>query len=142
MFRKFKFFRKKKPTQGLTLSELILTAAILAFALCGLLALFVNCSFLNESNRNSTLGKMHAQYVMEDIRNSDFTGLESAITSGSWDWDETDIISRNLVLISNESIDTNIFQSGNPLGVSVRVDWKDLRGRDRYTMLQTLITDY
>ncbi|MFC1658580.1 hypothetical protein ACFL1D_04245 [Candidatus Omnitrophota bacterium] len=129
-------------SSGLTLAELLLAAAIMAFAVCGLIALFVNCSFLNETNRNSTLGKMHAQYVLEEIRNANFTGVESAITSGNWDWAEADILARSLVPLLNESIDTGVFQSGNPLGVSVRVDWQDRRGRARQTQLQTLITDY
>ena len=129
-------------TKGLTLAELLLTAAIMAFVLCGLLILFVNCSFLNDANRNLVVAMTHIQYILEDIRNTDFTGLESTITTGSWDWNEGDIVSNNLISLPNEYIDTNVFQSGNPLGVSVRVTWRDRRGRDRSREIQTLITDY
>jgi len=129
-------------TKGLTLAELLLTAAIMAFVLCGLLILFVNCSFLNDANRNLVVAMTHIQYILEDIRNTDFTGLESTITTGSWDWNEGDIVSNNLISLPNEYIDTNVFQSGNPLGVSVMVTWQDRRGRDRSREIQTLITDY
>ena len=129
-------------SKGMTLTELLLAAAILAFVLCGLVSLFVSCSLLNDSNRNLTTVMTHAQYILEDIRDSNFTNLESSITTGSWDWNEAEIVSHNLVALSNESIDTDVFQSGNPLGVSVRIDWTDRRGRPRFRELQTLITDY
>ena len=128
--------------KGLTLTELLLAAAILAFVLCGIVALFVNCSFLNEANRNLTVAMTHAQYIMEEIRDSDFINLETSITDGNWDWNEAEIVSHNLVALSDEAIDTNVFQVGNPLGVSVKIDWKDRNTRDRHTELETLLTDY
>jgi hypothetical protein len=131
----------KKSQKGLTLTELLFATAILVFALCGLLEFYVNCLFLNDSTRNLTLATSHAQYVMEEIKDSDFISLEPAIIGGIWDWDATDISSKNLVLLKNESIDTNVFQSGNPLGIVVSVNWNDRNGRIRQRQLQTLITD-
>ena len=134
---------KRLGVSGFTLIEILFTVGILAFCICGLLVIFINCLFLNEINRNLTVAMTHTQYIMEDIRDSDFTNLESSIeTTESWDWNEADIVSHNLVALSNESIDTDVFQSGNPLGVSVRIDWTDRRGRPRFSELQTLITDY
>jgi prepilin-type N-terminal cleavage/methylation domain-containing protein len=139
---------KKSCVRGFSLTELLLAAAILAFVLCGLLVLFVNCLFLNEANRNLSLAMTHTQYIMEkiqeEIRRADIniTAIESAITGGSWDWDEAEIASNNLVSLPSETIDTNVFQSGDPLGITVRVDWKDRGRRDRYVEVQTLITDY
>ena len=120
---------------------LLFATTILVVALCCLLEFYVNCLFLNDATRNLTLASSHAQYIMEEIKNSDFTGLESAITSGSWDWQSEDIIAKNLVFLRNESIDTGIFRSGNPLGISVRVSWNDRNGRARQKELQTLVTD-
>ena len=83
---------------------------------------------------------------MEMIRDLDFTNLESAITSGGWDWDEEAwegyCDSNNLVSLPNESVDTDVFQSGDPLGVLVRVNWRDSGRRDRRIELLTLSTDY
>ena len=132
----------KANLKGLTLTELILAMAILAFALCGLLNLYVNCILLNETNRNLTLALCHAQYIMEEIRNSDFSGLEYDIINGRWDWNKDDILFNNLAFLRDESIDTNIFQSGIPLGVSVQVNWRDRSGRNRHRQLQTLVTNY
>ncbi|MGD9015569.1 MAG: hypothetical protein PVI33_06065 [Candidatus Omnitrophota bacterium] len=131
----------KKSQKGLTLTELLFATAILVFALCGLLEFYVNCLFLNDSTRNLTLAMSHAQYILEEIKDSDFISLEPAIIGGSWDWDTADISSKNLVLLKNESIDTSVFQSGNPLGIMVSVNWNDRNGRIRQRQLQTLITD-
>ena len=133
---------KKLGTKGLTLGELLLAAAILAFVICGLIALYVHCSILNAANRNVTLAMTHAQYVMEEIRDYDFTTLESTINAGNWDWDIDAVEAEGLTALSNEVIDSSVFQSGDPLGVTVRVDYKDRNGRDRFTELQTLLTDY
>ena len=120
----------KKYPKGVTLIESLFATTILVVALCFLLEFYVNCLFLNDTNRNLSLAVSHAEYVMEEIKNSDFTGLESMIISGSWDWNEEDILSKNLA-----------FRSGDPLGISVRVSWNDRDSRARYKELQTLITD-
>lgn len=57
---------------GFTLSELLLAAAILAFVLTGLLLLFINCSLLNEANRNLTIATSYAQELMEVIESKRF----------------------------------------------------------------------
>jgi len=66
----------KSYCRGFTLAELLLAAAILAFALAGLLALFVNCLVLNETNRNFTLAYSNIQAKMEEIKNMSFDSLD------------------------------------------------------------------
>ncbi|MFH1678503.1 MAG: hypothetical protein ABH914_02660 [Candidatus Omnitrophota bacterium] len=137
---------RRKRAKGLTLTELLLAAGILVFVLCGLMVLFINCIFLNDANRNLTLATSHAQYILEEIRDSAFTGLEAAIdTGGNWDWSGANIEAHDLALLPNESIDTSVFPSGSPLGVlgvSVTVVWQDRGVRPRSIELQTLIADY
>jgi prepilin-type N-terminal cleavage/methylation domain-containing protein len=133
--------------KGFTLPELLLAAAILVFVLAGLLVLFINCLILNEANRNLAVALTHAQYIMEEIRDTadaDFTQLESRINNGVWDLNASQIQAApyNLTALSNESIDTNITQSGNPLGVSVIAHWNDRGQRPRSVELDTLITNY
>jgi Tfp pilus assembly protein PilW len=137
----------KKIKSGFTLSELLLAAAILVFVLAGLLALFLNCMVLNEANRNLTVATTHAQYIMEEIKDAaetDFTQLESRINNGDWDLNAIQIQAApyNLTVLSNESIDTNVTVSGNPLGVSVIVRWNDRGQRPRSAELATLIANY
>ena len=137
----------KKIKSGFTLSELLLAAAILVFVLAGLLALFLNCLILNEANRNLTVATSHAQYIMEEIKDAadpDFTQLESKINNGDWDLNASQIQAApyNLTVLSNESINTNVTQSGNPLGISVIVQWNDRGGRPRSTELDTLTANY
>ncbi|MDI6605875.1 MAG: prepilin-type N-terminal cleavage/methylation domain-containing protein [Candidatus Omnitrophota bacterium] len=134
--------------KGFTLPELLLAAVILVFVLTGLLALFINCTFLNEANRNLATAGSHAQYVMEDIRAAGFVGLEARVNDNNgtplgWDLNSAQIQSEyNLTPLTGETINTSVIQSGNPVGVSVRISWNDSTGRPRERELQTLITDY
>ena len=134
----------KSYCRGFTLSELLLAAAILVFVLAGLLALFINCLLLNEANRNLTVATAHAQYIMEQIKDTDFSQVETKINLGDWDLDASEIESApyNLTALSNENIDTIVSQSGNPLGISVTVQWDDRPGRFRSAQLDTLIANY
>ena len=129
-----------KHSRGLTLSELLLAAAILAFVLCGFLVLFLNCSFLNESNRNLTLAVSHAQYIMEDIKNTYFSEIKTRIDGGDWDLATADIIAEGLTVLANESIDTSHGSDDNPLEVVVTVQWQNRRQRQSQTEIRTLIT--
>ena len=72
---------------GFTLAELLLTAAILAFALSGLLLLFVNAIFLNANTRNTALAYSAIQAEMEEIKDTasrDFNSLD-ALNGASFD---------------------------------------------------------
>jgi len=72
---------------GFTLAELLLTAAILAFALSGLLLLFINAILLNANTRNTALAYSAIQAKMEEIKDaasSDFNSLD-ALSGTSFD---------------------------------------------------------
>lgn len=71
----------KNGTKGFTLSELMITALILAFALTSILLLFMNCIVLNESNRNFTIAYSAIQTKMEELKNSGFDNLPATGTS-------------------------------------------------------------
>ena len=137
---------KKVYPKSLTLTELLLAAAILTFVLCGLLALFVNCLFLNEGNRNLTTAVAHAQYIMEEIRNEDsLQDIKDKIDGGNFT-EFQDLPNENMSVCCFNPPDTSCLafcqDGGDPLGIYVRIDWKDRGRRDRYTELQTLITNY
>jgi len=135
----------KSYCRGFTLSELLLAAAILAFVLAGLLALFLNCVVLNDANRNLTVATTHAQYIMEQIKGTDFAQLETNINSGNWDLNTSQIQSTpyNLNALNNETINTNVgIGTTNPLEISVIVQWNDRGGRPRSVGLNTLIANY
>lgn len=63
--------------KGFTLAELLLAAAILAFALSSLLLVFINCIILNESSRNLTVAYSALQARMEEIKNTSFGSLDA-----------------------------------------------------------------
>lgn len=66
---------------GFTLSELMIAALILSFTLVGILLLFINCLFLNQSSRNSSFAYSALQVKMEElsviINPADYDDLDS-----------------------------------------------------------------
>lgn len=126
----------KLSNKGFSLSELILAAAILAFAMAGILAIFVNCIFLNTSNTNLSIAAGHAQYALESVKNTNFTSIQSQA------WDNTTVTSKGLTPLDSESIGINIDNS-NPkvLNVATTVSWKDRGTRNRSFTLTTLIAE-
>ena len=121
----------------------MLAAFILTFVLAGLLLLFTNCILLNAANRELSIATSHAEYILEDIRAAGFTDISN---NGVSRWDLTtaqlQVSPYSFTALSGETITASIFQSGNPLGVSVKVDWHDRGQRDRSTELKTNITNY
>lgn len=109
--------------KGFTLAELLLAAAILAFALTSLLGLFVSCMFLNENNRNIGIAAGHAEYVLEDIKNTAFELMKARIQNGTWSWNSALIESHGLTPLRSESIATTCTGT-DPLDVSVKVFWR------------------
>lgn len=126
---------------GFTLAEVILAAAILAFALTGLLALFISCMLLNESSRNRSLATAHAQFVLEEIKNTNFDVIETDINAGNWNWNEAEIENKNLPVLKSEAIETAVSVSGDPLEVLATVSWQDRLGANRNITLNSLFTD-
>lgn len=129
--------------RGFTLSELMLAAMIIAFCLTGILAFFMNSTLLNQSNRDTISASSHCQYILEDIRNTPFSQVSAKVGNGDWNLTAAELAASpyNFTVLPNETVVTSVFQSGNPLGVSVNVTYK-LQGRmDRAYELRTLFTD-
>jgi len=119
---------------GFTLSELLMSAAILAYVFSALILLFINAGFLNEANRNKTIAVSHAQFTLEEVKNTLFADIASAT------WNSATIVSKGLVSLNNESI--NIVVTGTePKDVRVTVNWRDRRLRNRNVSFETLITE-
>lgn len=132
----------RETKKGITLIEILIAAGILTFVCSILFLTFVNCIILNESSRNLTRATAHAQYVMEDIKNSDFSSLESNIGNATWDWDAAAIASRGLNALEDEVIDVN--EAGidaDLLNVVVNITWQDRGVRTQTISLETLIVE-
>jgi type II secretory pathway pseudopilin PulG len=67
--------------RGFTLLELMIVAGILLIAILGLLATFINCMFLNESNKNLTIAVNDAQYALEQIKSIAFNQISNFINN-------------------------------------------------------------
>jgi len=128
---------KKLSSRGFTLPELLLVAAILGYALSMILLTFINGAALNEDSRNLITATSHAEYVLENIKNTTFSNIATNITAGTWDWNTSAVTSNGLTALNTESI-TTISSGANPLDITVTVAWKNTGGRSRTKVLRTL----
>lgn len=127
-------------SKGFTLAELLMTAAILAYVLCGILALFINCIFLNEGNRNLSIAIGHAQFALEEMKNTAFASIQTSVPP----WNTATINAKGLVPLIGESINIAVSVPGPGVelkDVNVTVAWRDRNLRDRNVSLRTLITE-
>lgn len=130
---------KLRRSQGFTLAELLIATLILAFALAQILILFMNCMASNEASRNLSAAVTHAEYILEDVRNTTFSSIATSITNGTFNYaDSAAVTAAGLQALKNETI-TTISSGTNPLNVTVTVSWLDHGGRIRTKSLQTLI---
>jgi len=125
--------------KGFTLAELLLAAAILVFAISGLALLFIKVSLLNDANRNLSIVTSHSQFVMEKIKNANFSGLSTDITNGVWNYNAAAITAAGLTALNSETI-TTVASGTSLLDVTITVGWKDRTSKNRSFVLETLIT--
>jgi ABC-type glucose/galactose transport system permease subunit len=122
--------KEKRRASGFTLSELLIASSILLIAILGLLALLINCVFMNELNNNLVIGVNDVQYVLEEIKNLSYNQINSYISS--FNSSRFTNLNNEQVTFPTHNIGTNIAE------ITVRVSWK-VRGKDKYTDLSTLI---
>jgi len=128
--------------KGFTLVELLLTAAFLVFTASTILMLFANCIFLNASSRALTTATSHAQRVMEGIKDTNFSAVETNINNNYWDWDVATIEGKGLVALPSEAIvTTKIGASSDLLNVLVTVSWTERGQRNNSVSLETLFAE-
>ena len=133
-----------KKIKAIALMELMLSAIFLSIIVASTLMLFVACVSLNNSSRDMTAATIHAQCIMEDIKNSDFGNITTRDNNGDWDLSTSDIISPpyNLTALDQETINTTVSSVGNLLEINVRVDWSGVRGRSSNVSLLSYVADY
>lgn len=115
---------------GFTLSELMIASAILLVAILGLLALLINCIFMNEFNNNLVTAVNDAQYVLEQIKNLPYNQIGNY--TSSFDPGHFSNLNNEQITFPTVNPGTDITQ------ITVNVSWTE-RGNDRNTELSTLI---
>jgi prepilin-type N-terminal cleavage/methylation domain-containing protein len=135
--------------KGFTLPELLIAAAIFAFAMSGILLMFINCAFLDQANRNKSIATIHAETAMEYIRSQTFSTIQNHLCTSevppvpvSWSLGPATL---NLSGLTNESINattTLICCSKSPLDwldITVKVEW-EAQKKTRSLELKTSIS--
>ena len=123
--------------KAFTLPELLLAAAIMAFALSGLISLFISCNNLSEANRNLSAAASHVQFVMENIKDTPFANIKTLIDGGNWTWNASAINTNGLTALRDETITTQA-SGTRPLEVTVTATWQNRNGRTQGHSIKTL----
>ncbi|MBU1007395.1 MAG: hypothetical protein KKH08_07415 [Candidatus Omnitrophica bacterium] len=132
---------KNTPKSGFTLLELMIGAAILIFAISGLIAAYTGCFALNESAGNLTIASNHIQCVMEEIRDRN---IIDNITQEDWTaWAAADPpAGGGCNTLGNETVQVS-YPSGiiiDPLRILVTITWSE-RGRVKNIQAVNLLTE-
>lgn len=117
----------KLSVRGLTLSELMITMAILIIAISGLLLTFIYCLLLNESNNNLVTAMTDAQYVLEGLKGTAYSELGNYTAPA-------------IANLRNENITITLSPDATNMRseAEVTVGWNE-RGRQRNVTLSTNI---
>ena len=114
--------------KSVTLIEVLISAVFLTIIFTGILFVFAKCIILNEHNRNVTMATLHTQYVMEDIKNNNFSLIADSINNGDWDWGVEEIAAEGLSPLNSEVIAVNV-DGTDLLDIEINVTWNNLEGR-------------
>lgn len=118
-----------------------MAAAILALIAVMLLQAFISISLFNEVNRNNGIAVSHAQYVLEDIKSTNFNEIANGIASGNWNWNAAIIAAKGMIPLNSEVIITQASGTADLLNVIVTVSWQDRGQKPRSTVLQTFFSN-
>ena len=129
--------------KGFTLAEIIVAGFVAAVAFVAILGTLSNITVVNELNQDRTMAAMHAQYILESIRDAGFSGLETGISNGDWNFTTAELAASpyNFTTLASETVTTANINTGNPLQIRVTVGWTDRRLQSRTYSLETLRTD-
>jgi prepilin-type N-terminal cleavage/methylation domain-containing protein len=131
--------KKQLTSHGFSLPELLLVTAILGYVSSMVLLTFMSGTALNEQSRNLITATAHAEFVMEDIKNTAFSNLVTNITNGNWTWNTATVTNNGLTALNSESI-TTTSTGTNPVDITVSVSWHDTKSRSRTKILRTVIS--
>ncbi|MBF0330351.1 MAG: prepilin-type N-terminal cleavage/methylation domain-containing protein [Candidatus Omnitrophica bacterium] len=128
--------------RGLTLVELLISAAILGFCVSPLLSASIGSVSMNDAASNRLRAASHLDFVMESIKNVAFAAIPVNMGGAAWNawtFDTAGVTATGLVALKNETITTNLTGT-NPIDVTVTVTWSDANSRSRSLIIRTLIT--
>ena len=125
---------------GFTLFEILIASMVIVAGVLGVVGTLSNLIVLSELNRGKTIAVTHGQYIMETIKDAGFTNLETDINNGDYDFTAVELAGNpfNFAALLNESVDTRVVSSGNPLRISVTISWQDRMNNARTLTFETL----
>jgi len=114
----YTFLHHKK---GFTLLELMVVTGILAIAITGLLASFMNAYLLNQANNSKAIAVNDGQYVLEKLKNLSYENITSYTDS-------------NFSNLNNETIYVTVSEASNVKTVIANVTWTERQQQRRFNI--------
>lgn len=116
---------KSPNNRAFTLTELMLAVAILMVAITGLLATFVYCILLNQSNNNLVIATNDAQYVLEQIKGLAYTDTNSYIDN----YDP-----HTFTNLNNEHAIPHRHEGTNIKEITVNITWDERQAQRNFSL--------
>lgn len=113
-------------SRGLTLAELMVTAAILVVVVSGLMSMFVYCLLLNEANNNLVTATNDGQFVLEELKALAYSDI------ASYSAPALSHLANEAITIARTTINSRL------TGLVITVQWVE-KGRSRSVTLSTQI---
>ena len=140
---------QRSRARGFTLVEVMISMAVLAVTILGVLMMLMAAEALSEDSKNLTQAVEDARSIMERIRKDVETNADMATFVTNYpeslyeDWvTDQQAAATEFVNLDGEAVDVTLGDAGDdPLDVTVTVSWNARGGRARSTMLQTQITN-
>jgi len=144
-----RFIQRMKAQKGFTLIEVMITVAIMALSLFGLLAANISMQYSSIDAHERSVAVQHANQVIEQMRNSALTSLAAAATAfPSGTVASSNYTSSANEVLTNEAV-TVAYTDGpdagtsatddNPLDVTVTVNWQQRGVRNATEVIRTYI---
>jgi len=114
--------------EGITLIEVVIAAMILVIGLLSFFAVFLNCTRLDETSKESIIAMNHARIQMERLRAMNFAGIKNIQPANN---NNTFDVSTDLLPITEDAdMGTITVDTTNDalLDVTVTVRWAGITG--------------
>ncbi len=117
-------------SRGFTLVEMMVGVFILGGALMAFLQALIGCMALNSANTQLTVAANDAQYVLEQIKELDFsTCIATDFAGGCYTFPTFTHLSEETIVHTNVEIDTGVLRL-----VTVKVHWTEKGKQKEYSL--------
>ncbi len=113
--------------KALSIIEVFLAVLVFMVGVGAVVISFMGSQALIEKSKELTIVSSHAQYILEEIKESAISGEDfiEGIRNGNWSWGCATIVARGLECLTGENITTSVEDENEGIiNVTVKWNWK------------------